>query len=69
MSDRRKDWQDGPVKVVINDEQQYSIWPSDREPPAGWREVGKSGTRDECLAYIDENWTDLRPMSVRQPSI
>ena len=53
-------------KVVLNHEEQYSIWPADREPPAGWREAGKSGTRQECLAHIDEVWTDMRPLSLRQ---
>jgi MbtH protein len=53
-------------KVVLNHEEQYSIWPADREAPNGWREAGKSGSRDECLAYIEEVWTDMRPLSLRQ---
>jgi len=53
-------------KVVVNDEEQYSIWPVDRECPAGWRDGGKTGTRDECLAHIKEVWTDMRPLSVRK---
>ncbi|HXM55488.1 MAG TPA: MbtH family NRPS accessory protein [Candidatus Dormibacteraeota bacterium] len=53
-------------KVVINHEEQYSIWFADREPPAGWREVGKEGRKDECLAYINEVWTDMRPLSLRK---
>jgi MbtH protein len=52
--------------VVINDEEQYSIWPDDREPPAGWRREGVSGPRDECLAHIDQVWTDMRPLSLRR---
>lgn len=52
--------------VVINDEEQYSIWASDREPPAGWRPDGFTGTEEECLAYIDETWTDMRPASLRR---
>jgi len=52
-------------KVVLNDEQQYSIWPADRENASGWRDAGKSGTRQECLAYIKEVWTDMRPLSLR----
>jgi MbtH protein len=52
--------------VVINDEEQYSIWPQGREIPAGWREAGKSGTKEECLAYVDEVWTDMRPRSLRE---
>jgi MbtH protein len=53
-------------KVVINDEEQYSIWPTDRENAPGWRDAGKSGTKDECLAYISEVWTDMRPLSLRK---
>ncbi len=53
-------------KVVINDEEQYSIWPVGRENPPGWREVGKSGSKAECLAYIGQVWTDMRPLSVRK---
>jgi MbtH protein len=52
--------------VVLNDEEQYSIWPDDRPPPAGWRAGGRRGTRQDCLAYIDEVWTDMRPLSVRR---
>jgi MbtH protein len=51
--------------VVINDEEQYSIWPDYKAIPAGWREAGKSGKKDECLAWIDEVWTDMRPRSLR----
>jgi len=53
-------------KVVINHEEQYSIWPVDRENPLGWNDAGKSGTKAECLAYIEEVWTDMRPLSLRQ---
>jgi MbtH protein len=52
--------------VVLNDEEQYSIWRKDRELPAGWRPEGMQGTRDECLAHIDKIWTDMRPLSLRQ---
>ncbi len=52
--------------VVVNDEEQYSIWLADRPVPAGWRAVGKKGRKEECLAYIDEVWTDMRPLSVRR---
>ncbi|KVN65184.1 MbtH family protein [Burkholderia stagnalis] len=52
--------------VVINDEEQYSIWPTYRPVPAGWREVGKTGTEDECIAYVDQVWTDMRPLSLRR---
>jgi MbtH protein len=53
-------------KVVVNHEEQYSIWPADRENPAGWRDVGTSGSKTECLAYIKEVWTDMRPLSLRK---
>ncbi len=53
-------------KVVLNHEEQYSIWPADRENPDGWRDGGKSGLKQECLDYIDEVWTDMRPLSLRQ---
>jgi uncharacterized protein YbdZ (MbtH family) len=53
-------------KVVMNHEAQYSIWPADRENPLGWQDVGKSGPKAECLAYIQEVWTDMRPLSLRQ---
>ena len=52
-------------KVVVNHEEQYSIWPADRETPVGWRDAGKSGTRQACLDYIQEVWTDMRPLSLR----
>ena len=52
--------------VVMNDEEQYSIWPADREPPAGWQRTGVSGPEAACLAHIDEVWTDMRPKSLRQ---
>ncbi len=55
-----------PQVVVINEEEQYSIWPAGRELPAGWRPGGFTGTEDECLAYIDETWTDMRPASLRR---
>ena len=53
-------------RVVINHEEQYSIWFADREVPEGWKEIGKSGTRKECLDYIEEVWTDMRPLSLRK---
>lgn len=52
-------------KVVVNDEEQYSIWPADRETPAGWRDAGKTGMKAECLEFIKEIWTDMRPKSLR----
>jgi MbtH protein len=52
-------------KVVVNHEEQYSIWRSDRENPLGWNDAGKVGTKAECLAHINEVWTDMRPLSLR----
>lgn len=52
--------------VVMNHEEQYSIWPADRDVPLGWRKVGKAGPKAECLAYIKEVWTDMRPLSLRK---
>ena len=54
--------------VVVNHEEQYSIWPAERELPAGWRAVGDKGTKQECLAYINRVWTDMRPLSLRRQS-
>lgn len=53
-------------KAVINHEEQYSIWPADKENPLGWNDVGKTGTKQECLDYIREVWTDYRPLSLRK---
>lgn len=61
-----EDDDDRQYRVVINHEEQYSIWPVDREIPRGWNEVGKSGTKQECLDYIEEVWTDMRPLSLRK---
>ncbi|GHJ08431.1 MbtH protein [Micromonospora humidisoli] len=52
--------------VVRNDEEQYSIWAADRDLPAGWLDAGFTGSREECLAHVDEVWTDMRPRSVRE---
>ncbi len=52
--------------VVLNHEEQYSIWPDGRELPDGWRAVGRTGTEQECLDHIDEVWTDMRPLSLRR---
>jgi MbtH protein len=53
-------------RVVVNEEEQYSIWLDDREPPPGWKDAGKSGVKAECLAYIKQTWRDMRPLSLRQ---
>jgi MbtH protein len=55
--------------VVMNHEEQYSLWPVDKDLPIGWRAEGFTGTSDECLAHIDEIWTDMRPLSLRMPDI
>lgn len=52
--------------VVINHEEQYSIWPAHRENAPGWRDAGFSGSKEACLAYIGQVWTDMRPLSLRQ---
>jgi len=52
-------------KVVVNHEEQYSIWVADRPNPLGWRDAPRSGSKSECLAYIREVWTDMRPLSLR----
>lgn len=63
-------WDDDEDKtiytVVVNHEEQYSIWPEYKEIPKGWRAVGKIGPKAECLAYIEEVWTDMRPLSLRK---
>jgi MbtH protein len=52
--------------VVVNHEEQYSIWPDYKALPDGWRAVDKQGSKEECLAYIESVWTDMRPLSLRQ---
>jgi MbtH protein len=53
-------------KVVVNHEEQYSIWPKHKENPLGWSDANKSGAKAECLEYIKEVWTDMRPLSLRK---
>jgi MbtH protein len=53
-------------RVVVNHEEQYSIWPDYKEVPPGWTSVGKIGPKAECLAYIAKAWTDMRPRSLRR---
>ncbi|HKV91260.1 MAG TPA: MbtH family NRPS accessory protein [Candidatus Angelobacter sp.] len=64
MSEDREDT--SIYKVVLNHEEQYSIWPVHRDNPLGWSDAGKSGSKKECLAYINEVWTDMRPLSLRK---
>ena len=61
------DEDDGAIyAVVVNHEEQYSIWPIHKAMPRGWRQVGKQAGKSECLRYIDEVWTDMRPLSLRR---
>lgn len=66
MSGEEREELDIQYKVVLNDEEQYSIWPADQDNAPGWKDAGKSGTKEECLAYIGEVWTDMRPLSLRK---
>jgi len=52
--------------VVMNHEEQYSIWPAERELPLGWTREGFTGTKAQCLTHIEEVWTDMRPLSLRR---
>jgi MbtH protein len=51
--------------VVMNHEEQYSIWLKGKQIPGGWKTVEKEGLKTECLEYIDKTWTDMRPLSLR----
>lgn len=53
-------------RVVVNHEEQYSIWPAYKEIPLGWKDTSKSGLKQECLDYVKEVWTDMRPLSLRK---
>ena len=53
-------------RAVVNHEEQYSIWPEDKQLPPGWQDAGKTGLKQECLSYIKEVWTDMRPLSLRK---
>jgi MbtH protein len=55
-----------PYYVVMNHEEQYSLWPASRPIPAGWSAIGESGPRAQCLEYIERHWTDMRPRSLRE---
>jgi MbtH protein len=63
---RENEAENNMYKAVVNHEEQYSIWPAHKENPRGWRDAGKSGDKAECLAYIKEVWTDMRPLSLRE---
>lgn len=60
------DDEDREFVAVVNDEEQYSIWPTDHAIPDGWRDAGKRGTKNECLDFIELVWTDMRPLSLRR---
>lgn len=66
MSTNPFDDEDGRFYVVVNDEDQHSLWPVFAEAPAGWRVVFGEATRAECLEYVEQNWTDMRPRSLRE---
>jgi MbtH protein len=58
------DDENGEFAVLVNDEGQYSLWPTFRDVPAGWTAALARGTRAECLEYVERNWTDMRPKSL-----
>jgi MbtH protein len=64
MSDEREDLT--VYKAVVNHEEQYSIWPANRQNPPGWTDAGRTGSKVECLSFIKEVWTDMRPLSLRK---
>lgn len=64
MTDDQEDTR--TYRVVVNHEEQYSIWLDNRDIPMGWRAVGQPGSKAECLAYIESAWTDMRPRSLRE---
>jgi uncharacterized protein YbdZ (MbtH family) len=67
MSLHNNDKEDTTIyRVLVNDEEQYSIWPEYKEIPLGWKDVGKRGLKPDCLSYIKEVWIDMRPLSLRQ---
>jgi MbtH protein len=66
MSANDEEDQSALYHVVVNDEEQYSIWPADRDIPLGWKAVGAAGPKSQCLAYINDVWTDMRPLSLRK---
>jgi MbtH protein len=65
MSTNPFDDENGTFYVLVNDEGQHSLWPSFADVPAGWRVVFGAGTRVDCVAYIEQEWVDMRPRSLR----
>jgi MbtH protein len=57
---------DARFAVLVNHEEQYALWPADRQVPGGWRPTDMVGTGDECDAYLERVWTDMRPKSLRE---
>jgi MbtH protein len=66
MSIRDTNPEERLYKVVVNQEEQYSIWPADKYNPLGWADTGKTGSKQDCLDHIKEVWDDMRPLSLRQ---
>jgi MbtH protein len=66
MSNNPFDDEDGQFYVVVNDEDQYSLWPTFAPVPAGWRIVFGAGSRPDCIAHVEAHWTDMRPRSLRE---
>ncbi|MDP7720956.1 MbtH family protein [Mycobacterium sp. TY814] len=66
MSDNPFDNEDGLFFVLINDEEQHSLWPTFAEVPAGWRVIYGEASRADCVEYVDQNWTDIRPKSLKE---
>lgn len=66
MSTNPFDDEDGRFFVLRNDEDQHSLWPAFAEVPAGWTVIFGESTHADCLAYVEERWTDLRPRSLRE---
>ncbi|WP_262506088.1 MbtH family NRPS accessory protein [Streptomyces sp. CB00271] len=61
-----EDQDDSAYRVVVNDEEQYALWPAGRAEPLGWRREGTTGSRERCLRRVEEVWTDMRPASLRR---
>jgi uncharacterized protein YbdZ (MbtH family) len=66
LSDNPFDDDNGRFYVLVNDEEQFSLWPVFAEVPAGWRIVHGEASRAECVDYVDQNWTDIRPKTLRE---
>jgi uncharacterized protein YbdZ (MbtH family) len=60
---------DGTFVVLVNDEDQHSLWPADLDIPAGWQLVHGPENRQSCLDYVETNWTDIRPRSARRDPV